>query len=141
MIKFFTVFANIASYTAIAASLIFYIGIIAKSKNLGNSDTYSNCNSQLKSCRVSSVIFVLLAWFITSGGSRAEAIEGYLSLSETCSSLGYAWIIFAFVNILISLFLAITKRSGNELEIMKKLRNSSFIMGAIFMCLAFILKV
>lgn len=141
MIKFFTTFANISSYLAIAASLVFYIGIIARSKNLASADTYNNCNSQLKSCRVSSVLFALLAWFVASGGTRKEAIEGYTALSGTCSKLGYAWIIFAFINILLSLFLAITKRSGSELEIMKKLRNSSFIMGAVFLLLSFILQV
>lgn len=141
MIKFFTTFANVSSYLAIAASLVFYIGIIARSKNLANADTYNNCNSQLKSCRVSSVVFTQLAWFVASGGTRKEAIEGYTALSGTCSKLGYVWIIFAFINILLSLFLAITKRSGSELEIMKKLRNSSFIMGAVFLLLSFILQV
>lgn len=141
MIKFFTIFANIASYLAIAASLVFYIGIVARSKNLTNTDTYNNCNSQLQSCRISSVVFTLLAWFVASGGTRREAIEGYTALSGTCSKLGYAWIIFAFINILLSLFLAIIKRSSSDLEIMKSLRNSSFVMGAVFLILSFILQV
>lgn len=141
MIEFFTTFANISSYLAIAASLVFYIGIIARSNNLSSADTYNNCNSQLKSCRVSSVVFTLLAWFVASGGTRKEAIESYIALSGTCSKLGDVWIIFAFINILLSLFLAITKRRGSELEIMKKLRNSSFIMGAVFLLLSFVLQV
>ena len=141
MIKFFTTFANISSYLAIAASLIFYIGIIAKSQNLTNADTYNNCNSQLKSCRISSVVFTLLAWFVASGGTRKEAIDAYMALSGTCSTLGYVWIVFAFISILLSLFLAIAKQGGSELEVMKKLRNSGFVMGAVFLFFSFILQV
>lgn len=141
MIKFFTTFANISSYLAIAASLVFYIGIIAKSRNLANADTYNNCSSQLKSCRVSSVVFTLLAWFVASGGTREEAIEAYIALSGTCSSLGYVWIVFAFISILLSLFLAIARRGSSELEIMKNLKSSGFVMGAVFLILSFLLEV
>lgn len=141
MIKFFMTFANIASYLAIAASLAFYIGILVRSKNLSSIDTYNNCHSQLKSCRVSSITFVILAWFLVSGGTRSEAISGYISISNTCYKLGSTWIVFAFINIVFSLLFAATKRSGDVLGIMKKLRSSSFVMGTWFLFLSFILQV
>lgn len=141
MIKYFTTFAGISTYLAIAVSLVFFIGILAKSQALTNADTYKNCASQLKSCYISSVVFTLLAWFTGSCGTSQEAMDTYMALSGSCANLGYTWIVFAFVSILLSLILAIGKRSGPELEIMKKLRNSGFIMGAVFLVLSFILEV
>ncbi|MBR5020036.1 MAG: hypothetical protein IKY17_00260 [Oscillospiraceae bacterium] len=141
MIKFFAIFANISSWLAIAASLIFYVGIIGRSRHLTNSKTFCNCSAQLQSCRVSSVVFMLLAWFLASGGTRSEAVAGYAALSRTCSRLGYIWVVFAFINILLSLILSIMGRSSSDLEITKELRRPGFIMGAVFLTLSFILQV
>ena len=45
------------------------------------------------------------------------------------------------MNVVISVVLGILKRGKEELEIMGKLRKSNFVMGAIFLVIAFILKV
>lgn len=141
MIKFFSVMENVSTIIAMVASAVFLIGILFGSKSISNVEVINTCNNQTKVCRISSVIFAVLYWFAVSGLPTEECLEGYANLSATCSRLGCIWIVFAFVNVIVSVILGILKRGKEELEIMGKLRKSNFVMGAIFLVIAFILKV
>ena len=87
------------------------------------------------------MIFAFLNWFTVSGLPIKECLDGYANLSATSSCLGCIWIIFAIVNVIVSVILGILSRGKEELTIMGKLRNSNFIMGAVFLAIAFVLKV
>lgn len=141
MIKFFSVMTNATTIIAMIASVVFLIGILFRSKSISNVEVYNTCDNQIKVSRVSSVIFAVLYWFVVSGLPTKECLEGYANLSATSSRLGCIWIVLAFVNIIVSVILGILKRGKEELEIMGKLRKSNFVMGAIFLVIAFILKV
>lgn len=141
MIKFFFVMITASTVIAMIASVLFFVGILLRSQSISNIDVFNTCNSQIKVCRVSSVIFAILYWFVISGLPTKECLEGYANLSATCSRLGCIWIVFAFVNVIISVILGILKRGKDELEIMGKLRKSNFVIGAIFLVIAFIFKV
>jgi len=141
MIKFFSVMTNVSTIIALLASVVFFIGILIKSQAVSDVDTFKNCDNQIKVCRISSIVFVFIYWFLVSGLPTRECIEGYNEISATCARLGCIWIVFAFVNVVISIIFGILKRGKDELEIMGKLRKSNFVMGAIFLVLAFILKV
>ena len=141
MIKFFSVMINISTIIAMIASAVFVVGILFKSKSISNVEVFNTCNNQIKVCRISSVIFAVLYWFTVSGLSTKECLEGYTNLSTTCSRLGCIWIAFAFLNVIVSVILGILKRGKEELEGMGKLRKSNFVMGAILLIIAFVLKV
>lgn len=141
MIKFFYVMANVSTIIAMIVSVVFLGGILFRSKSISNVEVFNTCNSQIKVCKVSSVIFTILYWFVVSGLPTEECLEGYANLSATLSRLGCIWIVFSFVNVIVSVILGILKRRKEELEILGKLRKSNFVMGAIFLVIAFILKV
>jgi len=141
MVNFFSAMIHVTTILSMAATGIFYIGILFKSSSFTNPEVFSVCNNQIKICRVSIVIFSLLYWFVVSGLPSSECLIRYQNLSAICSRLGSAWIIFAFLNIVISIILGIQKRGADEIATMSKLRNSSFIMGAILLMFAFVLTV
>lgn len=141
MVSFFSIMITISTIIAMVTSTIFFVGILFKSQYVSDIETFSICNNQVKVCRISSIIFAFLYWFVVSGLSQKECLEGYAKLSGASSRLGSIWIIFAFINIILSVIFSILKRGKDEMEIMGKLRKSSFFMGAVFFVIAFILKV
>ena len=132
---------NASTIIAMVVSAVFLVGILLRSKSISNVEVFNTCNSQIKVCRILSVVFAALYWLVVSGLPTEECLEGYANLSATCSRLGCIWVVFAFVNVVISVVLGILKRGKEELEIMGKLRKSNFVMSAIFLVIAFILKV
>lgn len=141
MINFFFLMTNASTIIAMVVSAVFLVGILLRSKSISNVEVFNTCNSQIKVCRILSVVFAALYWLVVSGLPTEECLEGYANLSATCSRLGCIWVVFAFVNVVISVVLGILKRGKEELEIMGKLRKSNFVMSAIFLVIAFILKV
>lgn len=141
MINFFSVMAIVSTIIAMIVSAVFLAGILLKSNSISSVEVFNTCNNQTKVCRISSVIFVILYWFAVSGLSTEECLKGYANLSAICSCLGCIWIVFAFINVIVSVIFGILKKGKDELEIMGKLRKSNFVMGAIFLVIAFILKV
>lgn len=141
MVNFFSAMIYITTILAMVATGVFYIGILFRSASLTNPEVFSICNNQIKVCRVSSVVFSVLYWFVVSGLPSSECLIRYQNLSAICSRLGCVWVIFAFVSIVISIILGIQKRGKDEVITMSKLRNSSFVMGAILIMVAFVLKV
>lgn len=141
MISFFSVMTIISTVVALITSIIFAIGILVRSQTVTDSDVFNTCNNQMKICRIFSVVLIVLSWFVISGFPEGECLAGYEKLSVMCSELGRVWIIAALVNIVLSILFGILKREKDDLEIMGKLRKSSFFMGAIFLIISFILKV
>lgn len=141
MSKFFLVMTNVSTTVALVTAIVFYVGILCKQQLFTNIDVFNACNNQIKACRVLSVIFAVLYWFLVSGLPTVECLECYRSMADACCRLGYIWIGFGFVNIVISIIFGILKKGKDALDIMGKLRGSSFVMGAIFLLMVFILKV
>lgn len=142
MAGFFSAMIYITTILAMAATGVFYVGILLRNESLASEKVFSACDVQIKVCKISSVVFSVLYWFVASGFPSIECLVGYQNLSVICSRLGQIWIVLAFVSIVISIILIIQKEGKpGEVKTMSKLRNSSFIMGAILLVLAFILKV
>lgn len=141
MLPFFTAMIFASTIIAMIASVVFFVGIFVKSKAISKPETFETCNNQIKVCRISSIVFTVLFWFIASGLPTEECIVKYVNLSRLCAIIGSVWIAFALVNVIISIILSFTKREEGAMEIMKKLRKSSFVMGAVNLVIAFILKV
>lgn len=138
-------FFSVMIYTSIIISYLvtglFMIGILVKNKAIGDIETFNNCNTQLKTCKTASIIFIFLYWFISSGKSQVECLKGYETLSTIGARLGCIWVIIGVMNIVLSIILSITKRGKDQITIMNKLRTSSFLMGAILIVISFLLKV
>lgn len=141
MVNFFFVMTIASTIIAMIVSVVFFVGILFESQSVSDKDVFNTCNNQMKVCRVSSVIFAILYWFVVSGLQTEECLEGYQKLSTICLRLGYIWITLAFVNVIISIILGILERGKDELEIMGKLCKSGFMMGASFLVIAFVLTV
>lgn len=141
MKDFFLVMTNISTIVALGTSIVFCIGIVFRSQLFADTDVFNVCNNQIKVCRTASVIFVVLYWFMVSGLPTAECLEGYQNIAGISFRLGYIWCVFAVVTIVLSIVLGILKKGKDGLEIMGKLRKSGFVMGAVFLVIAFILKV
>ena len=74
MISFFSVMIYVTSIIAIVVTLVFYAGILMSNKNISSGQVYTSCSAQLKTCKVSSVVFVLVYWFCVSGLSKKECL-------------------------------------------------------------------
>ena len=122
-------------------NLVFYAGILMSNKNISSGQVYTSCSAQLKTCKVSSVVFVLVYWFCVSGLSKKECLKGYAALSKVCSRFGCIWIVFAVVNIALSIVMTITNKDSEAMTTMGKLRSSCFLMGIIFLVFSVVLKV
>lgn len=131
----------VTSGVAFAVTFLFYGGILINNKNISSIQTFESCSDQLKTCKITSGIFVLLYWFVVSGMSKSKCLEGYAKLSSTCSRLGCIWIVIAVINIILSIYMGITKKNTEAIATMNKLRSSSFLMGTIFLIVSFVLKV
>ena len=59
----------------------------------------------------------------------------------TCSRFGCIWIVFAVVNIALSIVMTITNKDSEAMTTMGKLRSSCFLMGIIFLVFSVVLKV
>ena len=141
MISFFSVMIYVTSIIAIVVTLVFYAGILLRNKNISNGQVYTSCSTQLKTCKVSSVVFAVVYWFCVSGLSKKECLKGYAALSKVCSRFGCIWIVFAVVNIAPSIVMAITNKDLEAMTTMGKLRTSCFSMGIIFLVFSIVLKV
>lgn len=132
-------------YVSVIMELLFCVvfcgGILLKSKAVANVEVYKACNSQMKTCRTSSVVFAVLYWFVTLGLPTRECLEGFSTLSAVCLVVGSMWIIAGFVNIIMCIVMAFLKRGTEEFGIMRGLRKSNFFMGAVFFIISFLLKV
>ena len=140
MISFFSVMINITSIIAMIVTLIFYGGIILDN-NISSGQVYASCSTQLKTCKISSIVFAVVYWFCVSGLTKKECLEGYVALSKTCSRYGCIWIVFAVLNIVLSIVMAIARKDSEAIETMGKLRTSCVWMGVIFLIFSFVLKV
>lgn len=141
MISFFSVMINVTSIIAMVVTLIFYVGILLSNKNIFSGQVYTACSAQLKTCKVTSLVLAVVYWFCVSGLSKKECLEGYAALSKICSRYGCIWIVFAVINIALSIVMAIAKKDSEAMTTMGKLRTSCFWMGAIFLAISFVLKV
>lgn len=139
--NFFSIMIIISTMIAIISSIAFSLGSLIKNNSVFDYKTFSVCVHQINACRVSSVVFTALYWFVVSGLPQKQCLAGYAKISAICSKLGSIWIIFAFINIVLSFILCITKREKEDLSIMEQNRNSGFFMGALFLIIAFVLKV
>ena len=140
MIDFFSVMINVTSIIAMVVTLVFYGGIVVSSNKISSSQVYASCRAQLKACKVSSVVFAVVYWFCVSGLTKKECLEGYDTLSKICSRYGCLWIVFAVLNIALSLIMAIAKKDSEALTTMGKLRTSCIWMGVIFLIFSFVLE-
>ena len=141
MISFFSVMIHITSIIAMVVTLIFYAGILFSNKNISSGQVYASCSTQMKTCKVTSIVFAVVYWFCVSGLSKKECLEGYAALSKVCSRVGCIWIVFAVANIVLSIFTAIAKKDSEAMTTMGELRSSCFLMGIIFLVISFVLKV
>lgn len=141
MISFFLVMIHITSIIAMVVTLIFYVGLLLSNKKISSVQVYTSCGAQLKTCKTTSVVFAIAYWFCVSGLSKKECLEGYAALSKVCLRFGCIWIIFAVLNIVLSIVMSIAKSASEVMAIMRKLRTSCFWMGVIFLIFSFVLKV
>lgn len=141
MISFFSVMIHITSIIALIVTLIFYGGILIGNQNISSGQVYASCSSQLKICKISSIVFAVVYWFCVSGLTKNECLEGYATLSKTCSRFGCIWIVLIVINIALSIIMAIIKKDSESMVTMGKLRTSCIWMGIIFLVISFVLKV
>ena len=141
MISFFSVMIYVTSIIAIVVTLVFFAGFLLCYIFFSCFVVFCCCSAQLKTCKVSSVVFVLVYWFCVSGLSKKECLKGYAALSKVCSRFGCIWIVFAVVNIALSIVMTITNKDSEAMTTMGKLRSSCFLMGIIFLVFSVVLKV
>lgn len=141
MIVFFSVMIHVTSIISMVVTLIFYGSILISNNNTSIGQVYKSSDSQLKTCRISSIVFAVVYWFCVSGLTKSECLEGYAALSKICSRYGCIWIVFAVLNIALSIAMAIAGKDSEAMTTMGKLRTSCIWMGIVFLVISFVLKV
>lgn len=141
MTTFFSWMIYVTNIISMLATIIFFVGAITNNSKISGKETFANCNSQIKLCRIASLVFVVLYWFIVSGMTKEECLEGYSKLSSICSVFGCIWVIFFIINIIVSIILALSKKGRDSMATLGKMRKSNIIMGVLFLVVAFSLKV
>lgn len=130
--------AGVSIFATFIVCLTFLKNSLFKNKSTLDA---TNINSQINACRWASVVFTVLEWFLYSCESEMVCLLGYQELSLVCSQLGVIWIIFGFVCVLFALVLILRKADSPSVRGVSEFRNSSFLMGGIFLALSFFLNV
>lgn len=140
MITFLYIIMNLAAVIAIAITLVFFVGIAVRSKSLADPEIFKACRRHITACEWLSSLFAFLYWFAASGRPTRECLQQYITLSQGSLCLGSVWILCALASIILSTWLDITRREKEGILIVKKLRGSCFLMGTVFLLVAFVLN-
>lgn len=141
MTAFFSWMIYLTNIISMIATIVFFVGTITNNTRISGKETFTSCNNQIKICKIASLVFVVLYWFIVSGMTKEECLEGYSKLSSICSVFGCIWIVFFIINIIVSIILALSKKGRDSTAILGKMRKSNIVMGVLFLVVAFLLKV
>lgn len=134
---FFSQFANWISVLILLIITVTAVFFCYKEKEMPNIDEVSTC---LNCCIISMIVFIICSWLMVSG-ERIENLECYKEIASKCLLMGRVWFIFAFLNILASLYVGMDKGNLNSIVTLKKIRKTTFIVGAVLCLLSFLLAV
>jgi hypothetical protein len=141
MVEFFEMFAYIATIVAAFIYVILCIGLMANSAYINDEDVFQACVRQAKTCRKASFLFCVVIWLLASCMSKAECLQIYGELSVQCFLLGSVWMLFAFVCILLCVFLGIARKKKTVISKIETFRNGNFLMSILFLLCSVLLNV
>ena len=141
MITFFSWMIYVTNIISMLFIMVFFIGAVTNNTKISGKETFAICNNQIKICRIASLVFVVLYWFIVSGMTKEECLKEYSKLSSICSVFGCIWIVFFIINIVFGIILAISKKGKDNTAMLGKMRKSNIVMGVLLLVIAFLLKV
>lgn len=141
MIEFFIGFDYVSTVIAILATLVLCIMVLKKENDADRDEFFNNCFRQIRTCRLVSIVFAVLLWFLISGREMEECLRLYGRLSVVCYRIGLSWIIFGLITIVFGVYLSFRNRISNNAQKLAKLRGSSFIQGALFLIFAVLLDI
>ena len=139
MITTMTTFIYISTAIAMLSTAIVCVNYLLKTDRYAIN--YTTIDKHIKTCRTASLTFKFLVWLTNSFETKKVCLQGYSELSSVCARIGYFWLIYAFVCIAICIVMVSMKKENSLVDSISKFRNSGFLMGAIFLILAFLLKV
>ncbi len=126
--------SGIAMIALVLISMVCVIATLRKRSVCLAQDMKKN----LRFCKISSVIFILCGWIIVAP-QLSIGSNSFDTITVACMNLGGIWFLTGFFNIIVTLFAGI-KREEKIIEVLNQYRGSSFIMGAVFCLLSFLLK-
>lgn len=135
---FFSILAN--DIAIIASSFLIFISVLYIFPNKEMPMIDEACR-YLRSCKISGILFVILACLMISGRNKSTNMAFYQQASDQCLSMGKQWFFFAFANIIASILISLKKKDQSSLTALNKMRSSAFIMGTVFFILSFVLNV
>lgn len=144
MTQIFLIFIYLSIATAILSTLIVCMNIFIKCLAKDNKSSVMDITSiysQIGICKKASIIFTIFEWFLFSCEKRAICLKGYAKLSVVCLRVGVAWIALAFICIIINMVLIMRKTDSRAIENLCKFRNSSFMVGALYILFSVILNI
>lgn len=140
MVQVFNIFIYIHVFIAVVASLILFIILAPKQTTAFDNDAYNNTVKQIKTCKTGSFIFVVFSWLLSSGRPYLECITLYSKLSQICATVGYVWLGLAFLSVMISIIMGLSKRPKAAIEQVGKVRNSALLQAMLFLIVSFLLN-
>lgn len=141
MINLFILFSLLSTAIAAVAAVVLCIGTTAQASYVTEPDSVQTINMQINTCKITSLLFCILAWLAASSMERMECLQYYSQIGEACLYLGCAWIGLGFIMIICCIFLGIAKRSKTSIARIYCVRNSSFATGGIFLLFSVLLNV
>lgn len=137
MVTTMITFIHISTAVAMISTAIVCLNYLLKTANYAIN--YAIVDKHIKICRTASLTFTLLAWLTNSFEQKSVCLKGYLELSSICSRIGYLWLIYAFVCVVVCIVMLSMKKENSLIDGISKFRNKGFLMGAIFLTIAFLL--
>lgn len=134
---FFSQFANWISVLILLIIIVTAVLFCYKRKEMPNIDEVS---ASLNCCIISMIVFIICSWLMVSG-EQIGNLKCYEEIASKCLLMGRVWFVIAFLNILASLYVGMEKGNSNSIITLKKIRKTSFIVGAVLCLLSFLLAV
>jgi len=139
MIRFFILFSFLSTAIAALATVILCIGIAVRASYVTESDGMRIFKAQISACKTTSLLFCFLAMLVASSMDRMVCLQYYSRVGEACLYLGCAWVVLGFIMIIFCILMGIAKRGEASVAQISRIRNSSFIVGGIFLLLSLLL--
>ena len=141
MVNILTIFAYVSTLIAISVYLFFLGSNLFRRYSTFNAAAFNSVSADLKNCKNAGILCIVIAWLFASCQSLSNCLNDYRSLATACQYLGFAWILFTFLTIILSVAFGVAKKNPDVIQILRNLRKSGLYTGLIFMVLSIILKV
>lgn len=89
-----------------------------------------------------SLVFLLASWLVVSANENSQIYQMYDNIASRANRMSLGWFVVAIAYIVFSFVLGLMGKKDDDLfDSINKMRNSAFLMGAIFCVVSFLLSI